>query len=175
MIKNTIIITGEKGEGKTTKLLSIVDMLKSYNLKVEGFVALGSWRNNERSSYKLVDVSTGNSIIICTVENIDGYTKHGKFYFNPVAVEAGEDILLKNFTKKTVVVIDEVGPFELNNKVWHKILTHQLQNTHNILVLSVRKKLVPQVINKYKLLNVKVYGISEPNDVITKEIIDHVI
>ena len=34
-----IIITGNKGEGKTTKLLNIIDLLKKDNIRIAGFTA----------------------------------------------------------------------------------------------------------------------------------------
>ena len=167
-----IIITGNKGEGKTTKLLSIIEMLKEESVNITGFVAIGEWKNGERSKYTLVDITTDKSAIICTDTQTSGYTKHGRFYFNPKAIAFGENTLLKAQRKNSVIIIDEIGPFELDGKVWHNSLVHHLEKTQNILLLSVRKKLVNNIIKKYKLNNVSYYSTDASDDNIVNEIIN---
>ena len=170
-----IIITGNKGEGKTTKLLSIIEMLKEESVNITGFVAIGEWRNGERSKYTIVDVITDKSAIICTDTLTNGYDKYGRFYFNPQAIEFGKNILSVEQKTKSVIIIDEIGPFELDEKVWHNSLVYHLEKTQNILLLSVRKKLLHDIIEKYKMNNVSYYN-TEASDVdIVKEIIQNVI
>ncbi|MFK5854969.1 MAG: nucleoside-triphosphatase [Bacteroidota bacterium] len=175
MDNKVIIITGEKAEGKTTKLLKIIDLLKERNVSLAGFIALGEWKNGERSTYTLVDIVTGKSTVICTANRVEGYAKYGKFYFNPMAISFGEELLFDDKPQKTVIVIDEVGPFELDNKVWHKLLVHYLKNTTNTLLLSVRKMLVADVVEKYRISDASVYTVEESSNVIVKEILANVI
>jgi len=170
-----VIITGDKGGGKTTKIVEIIDNLKRNCVAVTGFVAIGEWKNGERSRYTMVDVITGKSAIICTATITDGYDKHGRFYFNPHAVDFGETILYCSQNKVSVVVIDEIGPFELEGEVWHNSLVHHLENTQNTLVISVRKKLVDEIVKKYNLTNVSVFNTQAGNDYIVKEIMQNVI
>ena len=66
MKNEIIIITGNKGDGKTTKLKNIVDLLRAVNVGVAGFVAVGEWQKGERSKYTLVDLVTGKLSTICT-------------------------------------------------------------------------------------------------------------
>ncbi len=169
-----IIITGSKGKGKTTKLLNIIDLLKGEGVAVAGFVALGEWRNGERSKYTLVDVTTDKSTIICTDTPTNGYDKHGRFYFNPQAIEFGKNILSVEQKNKSVIIIDEIGPFELDEKVWHNSLIHHLEKTQNILLLSVREKLLHDIIEKYKMNNVSYYKTEVDDGDIVKEIMDNV-
>ena len=170
MTNKVIIITGSKGEGKTTKLLSITSLLEKKGVRIVGFTATGDWNNGERNEYNLVDVNSGESIILCTVfPNVD-YEKYGRFYFNPSAINFGQKLLDTNSTEDAVVVIDEVGPFELDNKVWHSSIMGQLETTQNTILISVRKKLVNDIIEKYKLKNVIVYSVDEPDKDIIREI-----
>jgi nucleoside-triphosphatase len=170
-----IIITGNKGDGKTTMLLKIVDVLNNYNTNVAGFVAVGEWRNGERSKYTLVDILSGKSAIICTDTAINGYDKHGRFYFNPLAIKFGEKILSNTQKQNWVIVIDEIGPFELEGKVWHKLLLHHIEKTQNLLLLSVRESLVDEIVEKYKLTNVIIYNTKANVSAIVKEIRQNVI
>ena len=175
MSNKVIIITGNKGDGKTTMLLNIVDVLKKNSIDIAGFVAVGEWRNSERSKYTLVDVASGKLALICTDTATKGYDKHGRFYFNPLAVKFGEKILSSTQTRKLVIVIDEIGPFELNDKVWHNSLVHHIEKTQNVLLLSVREKLVDDIVKKYILTNVSVYNTKANVADIVKEIRQNVI
>lgn len=175
MDNKVIIITGNKGDGKTTKIRDITDLLKDINANIAGFVAVGSWRNGERSSYTLIDLLTDEKSVICTDVATNGYDKQGRFYFNPKAIEFGKGILANVNTKKCVVVIDEIGPFELDNKVWHSSLRVLLDSTNNVLLLSVREKLVKDVVKKYNLNNTSIYNIEVDNHDIVKEIMQNVV
>jgi len=157
MNNKVIIITGEKGEGKTTKLLNIVRLLQNEGVQVIGFVAIGKWIKGVRHDYKLSDINSQESIILCTVLPVKNYKKHGKFYFNQAAINFGTKLLKTNSSKNLVVVIDEIGPFELENKVWHPSLKDHLETTQNTVLISVRKKLVNNIIDKYNLKKVIVF------------------
>jgi len=170
MNNKVIIITGEKGEGKTTKLRNIVSLLKNEGIQVIGFVALGNWKKGDRHDYRLADINSQKSIILCTVLPIKNYKKHGKFYFNQAAINFGTKLLKTNSSKNLVVVIDEIGPFELENKVWHTSLKNHLETTQNTILITVRKKLVNNIIDKYKLKEAIVYSTSEPNENIINKI-----
>jgi len=170
MNNKVIIIKGNKGDGKTTKLKNIVNLLKTANVGVAGFVAVGEWQNGKRSKYTLVDILTFKMSVICTVTATDGYQKHGRFYFNPNTIEFGENVLANIPTKKNVVVIDEIGPFELDGEVWHNSLQSLLNNTNHVLLISVRNKLIDEVINKYKLKNMLVFDVKSSDNEIIKKI-----
>ncbi len=170
MNNKVIIITGEKGEGKTTKLLSIINLLNKEKISTIGFTAKAEWEDGERNKYTLDDINSNNTITMCSAKPNENYSQYGRFYFNPLATSFGNNILSNNENKKSVIVIDEVGPFELDNKLWHKSLIHNLKNTKNIILISVRETLVKSVINKYNLNNVKVFTLNEPIRNIISEI-----
>ena len=162
MNNKVIIITGNKGEGKTTKLLNIIDLLKKENIRIAGFTAVSEWNNGERNKYILVDINSDKSITLCTSNPCEGYKQYGRFFFNPEAIKFGQELLASHRNERLIVVVDEVGPFELENKVWHSPLKYHLENTQNIILLSVRKKLVNDVLEKYNLHNATIYDIEEP-------------
>jgi len=170
MNNKVIIITGNKGDGKTTKLKNIINLLRAVSIGVAGFVAVGEWQNGERSKYTLVDIITGKMSVICTVTATEGYQKLERFYFNPNTIEFGENVLANIPTEKNVVVVDEIGPFELNGEVWHNSLQRLIKNTNHVLLISVRNKLIDEVINKYKLKNMLVFDVKVADNEIVKKI-----
>ena len=165
-----IIITGEKGDGKTTKLLKVVKGLINSGIQVIGFVAVAEWVDGKRNMYLLRDINSGQSVLLCTVVPTLNFTKHGRYYFNKDAIAFGQKILHAENSKESVVVIDEVGPFEIDSKVWHSSLLFHLNNGSR-LIITVRKSLVDSIILKYKLLNVVIYNADEPERIIISEIL----
>ena len=49
------IIQGEQGEGKTTRLIEVINLLVSASIPLSGFTAPGKWEENKRSSFQVKD------------------------------------------------------------------------------------------------------------------------
>ena len=174
MVKNNvIIITGNKGEGKTTKLQRIVKLLKKEKISMTGFLAYADLKDGDRNGYTLVDIVSSKSIILCSNEPCSTYEKIGRFYFNPLAIKFGQKLLNTNPVEKTLIVIDEVGPFELQNKIWYDSLVYQLGIPKNVILLIVRTKLVDEIIRKFEITNAKIYKLSGDDMDIVNEIKTH--
>lgn len=163
-LKNKIfIITGEQGEGKTSCLIEVVDFLKIRDVKMIGFVAKGYWKNGLRSGFDLVDVNTNNQFVLCKSNFEKNFQKIGRFYFKPETIAIGNDILCEtNISNDTLIVIDEIGLFELKGQLWADSLKKLLQTTSNPILITVRKNFVEDVISHFKINNYKLFNQSEP-------------
>ncbi len=75
-----------------------------------------------------------------------------------------EDPLIIN---NDLIVIDEVGPFELDGKVWAESLTHLLGGQNYSVLLVVREQLVSRVIQVWNLEDAMIIEIGqvEPDQV----------
>lgn len=169
MIKDTIIITGEKGSGKTTFTKEIVESLKQNNIQVAGILALGYWENNQRDRYELIDISTNKSLLFCQRSARMSWEKIRQFYINPDGQEFGESALSQeNIFKSDVVVIDEIGPFELSGKGWDKQVRHLLRNSSPLKILVIRSVLVREIIQYYQIKDFVLYraGINNISEVV---------
>ena len=128
MKERIIVVTGEQGSGKTTRLIDIVSGLKNLGLKPCGFIAEGFWEQNKRSHFDLVDVKTGNRINYCSKTMQPKWEKAGHFFINPAAIAFGEKILNPALAgQDDFIVIDEIGPFELAGKGWTKAIARLLK------------------------------------------------
>ncbi len=165
-----IIISGSKGEGKTSKIISLIKLLKINNIQILGFYATAIFSEGERNSYHLVDINSNKEHLLCTSIKTDNFIQIGNFYFNKLAILHGKEILEIPSKKKSVAIIDEVGPFELRELVWHDSLTYQLENTNNILVITVRDTLVDEVIKKYRLRNISIFMVDDKDEAVLSEI-----
>ncbi len=153
------IIAGNQREGKTTFLKETISELKRSNCIIDGIMALGIDENSERSGFRLIDIKTGEQMLLCTTRPHENWPKTGKFYFNPDSIEFGNDIISK-IPGSSIGVIDEVGPLEMDGEGWDASLKRILEEHKNPLILVIRRNLTQEIIRKYHLENVVIMDIA---------------
>lgn len=159
--QNVFIITGKQGEGKTTKLLETLDILKSKKVDCFGFFAKGEWLDGLRVSFQIEDINTGQSILLCQDMAKEGFQKAGRFYFNPDAIRYGEKILIDSLgCSSAVVAVDEIGRFELAGNIWANSLKNLLNASHNQIILTIRDAFLDEVIDKFGINPLAVFDLS---------------
>ena len=152
------IISGEQGSGKTTMLKSIIAELQSKGVKVGGFLAEGSWKNGIRDGFSLLRIIDSYAIPLCQSKPKEGYFNLGRFWFNPDAIKIGEESLSIDMTKDmSILVIDEIGIFELQKKVWYNSFMQILNERRSTLLISVRNKILNDIIHIFKLSDYSIY------------------
>ena len=158
--QKVFIISGAQGEGKTTRLKEVLNLLQKSDKSFAGFVAVGSWDNNKRTAFNLVNIQSGDSIPLCGITAKENWLKAGRFYFNRDAIAMGEKWLLENKNSQTgFVVIDEIGIFELDNKIWHTAFQKLLKQSNCQLIITVRESILENIIQKYMLENIEVFSL----------------
>ncbi|MFH0756286.1 MAG: nucleoside-triphosphatase [Bacteroidota bacterium] len=154
------VVTGGVQQGKTTFLSGLIHHLQKEQVSVTGFLSEGSFSDNQRSAFTLVNVENGERHDLASVLEKDGWIRFGRFFFNPGTLAVGERIIRKGLEQKAdLVVLDEVGPFELNGGIWSDILI-QLFNAQNIAqVWVVREQVLKEVMNRWHIPQENVTGI----------------
>ncbi len=139
------IVTGEKGQGKTTRMGEVVARLRELGVRVGGVLAPGEMREGRRWSMDLVDLGTGRRIPMGTRNPESGWPKVGAFHVNPEAMELGLTALSpQRVAGYDLVVLDEVGPWELAGQGWSPVL-EALYGTEVPLLPVVRRSLMEDV------------------------------
>ena len=151
----SMIITGETGSGKTTLLKTVIERLKRSGIPVGGILAPAIFENGNKTGYMAVNVATLESIRLSQIEPDLTRDHTGRYYFSGDAVSSGKNILrADNARSFQVIVIDEIGPLELEGKGWAESLRDLLMHEKYTLLLVVRKTLLPGVI--------KAWGLGDP-------------
>ena len=167
------IITGEQGEGKTTKLIQVVDILKKKNYKVSGFTAPGCWLDGLRSGFDIVDVRTNEKRLLCQGEYNKQYVKIGRFYFDTEAIKFGEQLLLtSNVPETDFVVIDEIGMFELQGKLWAGPFLKLIESASCPILITVRSKFLEDVKSKFNLSDFSTFNHNQRATTIVDRIVN---
>jgi nucleoside-triphosphatase THEP1 len=156
------IITGKMDVGKTTFVKKVIENLKSKNIKVGGIYTQKVKENNERIGYDLVAVQTNKSEIFLRIEGNENLDKIGIFSIFPKALALGTEILKpENNKENQVVIIDEIGKLELENRAWAKGLDELIQFNKSHLLLVVREDITEKIIEKWNFQNYFVFNLNE--------------
>lgn len=146
------IVTGVSGSGKTTFLRSLYKALSREHIDVGGVLSEGTWKNDKRESFDLVDLKGGERIRFCQREPDKNWDMIGPFYINPLGQAFGEMALFIEYLQNSkLIIIDEIGPLELKGKGWAKAFEKILKELKVPIVISVREKLVDEVVEKWDL------------------------
>lgn len=165
--RKVFIITGGIGEGKTTQIHKIVELLSQKNISISGILAPRIMEKGLTIGYDLLDIESNQRepLLRSTEENI--YPKIGKYSIFPQGLEKGKSILKKSAANKyNLVVIDEVGKLELNNQGWSDNID-ELVHTSSVLLFAVRDTFAEQVIQKW---GIKDYSLFRVSDNVHKEV-----
>lgn len=146
------VLTGPVQGGKTTLVSEKIILLREKGVKVMGFLCPGSFSEGKRSAFSLVDLETGRQVPMGDSIEQKGWVKFRRFFFNPEAFSQGE-LWIKNCLQRDpdLLVIDEVGPMELEGNGWSKSLDNLAQNSSVTQLWIVRQQILSEVTEKWKI------------------------
>jgi nucleoside-triphosphatase THEP1 len=138
MTRNAIILTGERGVGKTTICQKTVALAQSKNYVCHGILTL-SLPNGERD---VVDVGSGDRRQLTVGPDAEQVVIQGRFRFDPETLAWGNRVL-SHAHECQLLVIDELGPLEIERGGgWYKAFYALQRNDHALAVAVVRPELV---------------------------------
>lgn len=145
------IITGEQGEGKTTYLMEILRKLSHEDIRISGIIAPGYFQDDLRSGFDLVNIATGKSENLCSIIPSPDSELHGRYYFKNTGISFGCDAILTPLKDKQsdLVVIDEVGRFEMNGVMWAGCIDLLYEMNHPPMIWTIRRCFVDGVLEKW--------------------------
>ncbi len=159
--REVIIVSGDRGEGKSKFLSKLAEELKNNKIEISGFIAEGLYIDNEKKGFILRNLENNEQKVLSSFEPI-GNVKIGRFYFDEKVIEYGFDILDNaNNDDFKIIIVDEIGQLELKNKGWSKAVEKIMPNTNVIQVWAVRKKYINDVLRRFAISRATVFDISE--------------
>lgn len=156
-----IIISGETRCGKTTYLKNVLNKMKAEKpgLKIGGIIAHGIDVGGKRLGFEIEDVKTGEKKLLSNDKKEEGDTKVGRFYFKIEGLDFGLKVLEDAVRDSDLLIIDEIGHFELKGKGWFNIIESAMQKENMSMIWVVRKSLLEQVLKLWSHSNVDVIEI----------------
>jgi iron complex transport system ATP-binding protein len=148
--ENIIFITGNVGQGKTTFLSSVAQVLNFQGIKAGGFLSPAVFDNGTKIGYDIIGLMNGERSVISRISGSNNMARAGKYYFYEEGLEFGNKALaIENNSNSQIIIIDEIGHLELENNGWAKAMNQLLIKTDIPLILVVRNQLIEKVMKKW--------------------------
>jgi len=169
--QNIFLVTGQIQEGKSSYVDDLVKEGKT-KFKVAGFIAPGTFKNNKRHSFSLMDLSKGESFLLGSRDKKDNWIRHKEFYFDPKSFLRGNSIIQDALKSEAdLVILDELGPMELAGKGWANAIKMLEQNYDTAQVWVVRERILSEVKDRWHIPDENIYPIGSTTFI---ELLDHI-
>ena len=143
MDKQIIILSGGKGEGKTTAIANYIRHSSHQWGGVLMPIMDGKRCMVHLFSQKVIKLEPDES-------NISDHIQVGRNTFSRRAFEDMNELIVADLRHNNNIIIDEIGPMEMNDEGFHPIIKTVIDTAENIFLI-VRTSLVDEVVAKYRL------------------------
>lgn len=159
-----IIISGKSEQGKSALLNEVINYLNYNNIKIGGFISPSVFEHNVRTGNDIINISTKEKIMLSRTYDNPDLIQVGRFYFSNTSIEFAKNTLsLENNAQSQIILIDEVGPWELENQGWASCINDLLLKTEIPMIWIVRISIVDKVIENWNLNNYKIFNVNKCN------------
>jgi nucleoside-triphosphatase THEP1 len=156
------ILSGKINEGKTTLVKEIISELQSGGIRVRGIFSPGNKNDSDRNSYFAEDISSHTRKLLCSEVKLPEAFRQGRYYFSEAGILFGNKILIDSLDQPVdIIVIDELGPLEINDKGWTPAINKLLKSSKVPHLWVVRENLVNAMTRKWNVGKVFVFHINE--------------
>jgi nucleoside-triphosphatase THEP1 len=137
-----LLLTGESGCGKTTLCACVVASLKRRGINVAGVLTLPRFVNDEKVGLDVEDVRSGERGVLAVRAEVGTGTAQLGWKFDSAGLARG-DLILRTATPCDVLVVDELGPLELDNSQgWVVALEILRAGKFDLAIVVVRPSLI---------------------------------
>lgn len=155
-IAKLIIISGERGQGKTHLCMAIAAQAKQHSLRVQGVFSPAVFKNGVKVGIQVEDASSGERRQLATLRQEPGsgelQTEH--WVFDHEGIAWGSEILAHSGACD-LLIVDELGPLEfLQQKGWVQGFSAIEKAHYRLGVVVVRPELLEEARNRWKEISI---------------------
>jgi len=109
------IVSGGRCTGKTTWCANVVEQARDEGIRVGGFLCPAEFNNNQKISFDLVDITSGETRLFGRRSNeVNQGLRVGSWRLDLNVIAWGNHIL-QSSDSKDLLIIDELGDLEFNH------------------------------------------------------------
>ena len=162
--QKVFILTGSLGQGKTTQLQKILEILKENDIPAGGIYSPKIMEDNVTIGYDIVNIMNNERKIFLRQSGDESFNKIGRFYIFTSGLQIGIEALKPSANvNNKIVIIDEIGQLELGNNGWASSIQDLIENANSHILLVVRDSFVEKVTQKWDFRQKYIYNISDMN------------
>ncbi len=149
-----VLLYGRSGSGKTIQALRCCTQAEDYGWNVGGILAPGTFQNNMRYDFDVMDILSGQKIKLCTSNPLlnvqNNPIKIGRFIFYEEAFQFGNTAIEKAISNKVdLLIIDEIGPLECTGNGWASALKKATSCKIPKILITVRTQLIQTIAQNF--------------------------
>jgi len=163
-LKNIFIVTGDRASGKTSLLTALTEEFRQRQRNIGGIISPVMRVDSMRIGYDVINIQTGERVPLCRNEPNGIGIKIGEWIFRNDGIQFGRTALNpSSLIACDLIIIDEVGPLELENKVWATSLDRLIGSSPCPIILAVREHLIERVQDRWSFIPEFVWKIEGGN------------
>lgn len=167
--RGVLLLTGQVGGGKSGILGGLIAELFKWGIRPGGILSPSIVIEGERIGYDLMDIGSGRRAELSRVSannSQQGRLQVGRFIFRDEGLHFGQQALSLERTAETdLVLVDEVGPWELSDQGWAGALYELTLKSDRPMIWVVRSDIVEKVVAHWGLDEPKIVDFSKHNAV----------
>jgi nucleoside-triphosphatase THEP1 len=148
--RGCVIVHGGIGAGKTRRAERLVTELRERGVAVGGIISPRILDGDDTIGYRARDIETGEERLLAGVDPPG--VRVGMFYLSEQALAFARTAIERASGTKRVVLLDEVGRLELEDK-GHAQALRTLLRSGAVPVLFVRSKFVEAVVEEFAIVD----------------------
>jgi len=156
-----VIISGEKNEGKTTAIKEIIKELDNKKIKYGGIISEKFVVDNNIQGYDIVNLNADVKEAFLRKGEYKDCDKIRKFSILEKGVKFGNSALREAFSNYKILIVDEIGQLELDDKGWNDTINKIKASQIELAIISVRNEFVNDIISKYMFDNYEIFKVSD--------------
>jgi nucleoside-triphosphatase len=171
----SVFITGLPGIGKTTVIKRVITILEEEGFRAGGVYCPEIRSGGRRLGFEVIDILTGNKGILSHVLQRSG-PRVGKYRVNLDDLSRiGVNAIKNAMEEADYIVIDEVGPMELQGKDFQLVIMRALESDKPVLGILHWKMRHPIITRIKAVKSVNIYEVTRENrDSIHKVLINEI-
>ena len=142
--KKVFILSGDIQTGKTTSLLNWIGNRNDVHGILTPVV------NGKRV---FLDIKTKEQFRMEAEEGEKDIISIGRYKFSSKKFEKAKQLIQNAMQKDGWLIIDEIGPLELNGEGFHNVLVEALNSSQQKILLVVRNSILEEVKKRYRISN----------------------
>lgn len=145
------VLTGPVNSGKTRFAVAVVERLRASGVSVAGILSPGLLEKGAKIGFDIVDAGSGQARSLCRRGGPEAWPGYGPFRFDPDGLAFGERACAaETLAVADVVVIDEVGRWELEGGGWSGILDRMAARRDFALILVAREEFPESIARRWR-------------------------
>ena len=161
MTPHILILTGNRGSGKTTLCKSLIERKTAEGRAVSGLLSPARFDSKEKTGILTVDICTGEKRLLASKidDEISGF-QFGIWTFDPEVLAWGNEVLRRSIPAD-LFIIDEIGPLEFAMSIgWTNVFDALASGRYRAALVIVRPDYLRSA--KIKLRPDRIFDIDSP-------------